>query len=755
MGTTTFYLNYRPVRIGFLVRNGNTEDLIEAASLNTILWGGIFNPIIPVSYENKSTDQLIDLFSVDALYAVAESDPIKEVLKRHDFLRCPHNFENVIYSLEGDKAHTRYVDIINLILVIWDKEFKFAPQDYKSNCTFIRWDNEDAFSTLYTLLFGSYKMPFEGFASHFIKGLKAKELAISKGDNIEASLTKTVSPIDFTRERLMSYRDSISEGGIYVGDEKNFDDLLNFWNIRAAGDTIIFFPVNNNSRWHNYASEFLKRIDERPDRYPNAPDMISFYCKGDETRVYEEVKKIMSMFATRKDKVISPCDGLNVWPSEVRYDSKSVLANVDEKFNRPAISFSFPEKTFIDYEDVDMRYQLLALSINPLSGYDYSGYTLNPPYIRSLNEYYSREIATDPFALRVEKGGISIIINAKDESTTLYPLSHDRLIKKIFEYSDVKASLSQPGLLAQRIIEKLGGLGSMNPFRIRGVRELVDSLRSTDTITRGDAGKLIYGDGSFKKYEHMYLEKRDKALLDPQDVFNFLLKKDIFRAGLELQCTSCNLKSWLSLKDVDNNWQCDFCGNNNLTSVQLQHRGDWKFRKSGLFSKDNNQEGAIPVLLTLHLFANRLRSGLENSIFTYSMELSSNNIKAEADFILLNRTSMRREGAPEIGIAECKSAGGEITEQDIKNFKAIREILKKKGIKCFFIFSKTADEFRENEISMFKELAKVHIPIILLTNKELESLYDIYEAYEEKGLPRMYAPALSEMSSNSRRIYLS
>src|SRR5229473_3143571 len=38
----------RPLRFGFLVRPGDYQSLLNAIQLNTCLWGGRFNPIIPV-----------------------------------------------------------------------------------------------------------------------------------------------------------------------------------------------------------------------------------------------------------------------------------------------------------------------------------------------------------------------------------------------------------------------------------------------------------------------------------------------------------------------------------------------------------------------------------------------------------------------------------------------------------------------------------------------------------------------------------
>jgi hypothetical protein len=46
MNTTRVYIKKRPVKIGFLIEEGNIDDLVKIAGINTLLWGGIYNPII-------------------------------------------------------------------------------------------------------------------------------------------------------------------------------------------------------------------------------------------------------------------------------------------------------------------------------------------------------------------------------------------------------------------------------------------------------------------------------------------------------------------------------------------------------------------------------------------------------------------------------------------------------------------------------------------------------------------------------------
>lgn len=756
MATSNLSLNYRPIRIGFLVKEGSLDDLVLAAKINTLLWGGIYNPIIPVGGGTNLPEQLIELYAVDVLHRVSQTDEINVIYDKYNYLRTPYYYEDVIYKKEeGGKEEIRFFDILHIIKYYWEKEFKFAREP-ESNCMFIKWENGNPFDTLFTIIFGKYPESFNRFENAFLKGLKAKEVFIGKEDNIDTSLIQTITPLLLTQERIFPYGISHSDKGLYVGDENNFDDLVTFWNLRAADYSIVFYPIENHSLWRDFTKSYINKIDEVPDRYQKAPDRILFYFLNRSD--INKIREIADTFETKKEKGFCACsgrwNGLNIIPHSIRSESKSVLADVDHKYNRYTITFQLPEMSIIDNERKDDRRQLLVVSISPISEFEYPEHTLKIPYIRKLNKYFSREISIDPLNLRVEKAGIAKITQPFRDSITLFPISHQNIINKLFDFVGITTKISQAGLLAQKIIENFEGLNSMYAFKIRGVRELIDSMKTSDSTTRGNATKMIYKNGMFNKFEKMYLENSNKKKNSSNDVFDYLLKKDIFRAGLELKCSNCRLISWLSLKAIDAFWNCDYCGYKNITSIHLRDRGDWKFRRSGLFFKDNNQEGAIPVLLTLLLLSNIFRRGFHELMYSYSLELSFDSESIEIDFAVVNRDTYGMESPIEIAVGECKNEGGEITQEDIDNLKKVRTKFNTNNLKCFLIFSKTADSFTDNEINLFKELGKENIPIILFTNKELESLHDVYEDYKGKKLPRDYPDSLSDMAWNSKGIYL-
>jgi hypothetical protein len=759
MATTNLSIKYRPVRIGFLVREGSVEDLIKASGINTLLWGGIYNPIIPVGEDISLAEQLMNLFAVDVLSPVNHTKDIDGLIEKHPFLTDPgHYARDIFYEDWNTKKNIiGYLDSMNIVNYYWDREFKHKTKDFKSNCAVVRWEEKDDFKSLFSIQFGyfpdSYNLK-DNYENAFLKGLCANEIRISASDSIPKELIESISPLKLTGTELQGYAFPGRSDGIYVGNENEFNDLLYFWNLRASGLSVEFLAKDKIKRAEGFIKEFLEKLDKVPNRHPNIEDWIAIYYQ--ERKSHEEIKDIISGFKVKKPFLFSACEqeiwnGLNVSPANFYFGWEQVLANVEKSYDRYTVSLNLPEKKFIrdNNRDPKVGSQHLAISIDPITEFSYPEHTLKPPFIRRLNEFYSREIAFDPWKIRIEKDGIAEIITVDDNSTSLYPIRHQTLIEKLFGLAGVKSEISQPGLITKRIVEKLEGVDGGRVFKINGVRKLLQTLKPNDSISRGEATKAIWEDGKFKKHKNLYIEARKERELTTPNVFDFLLKKDFFRPGLELFCSHCRLPSWLSLSELKDLWECDYCGNENKTSLQLKNRGDWKFRKSGLFAKDNNQEGAIPVILTLLVFLRIFNPS--KFIYSPSLNLQIGGKSCEIDFCILQ---YQRGERIQLGIGECKAEGGIIDQKDIDNLKAVKEQIRALGIDCYLIFSKTSEGFSQEEIKLFKQLESENIPVILLTNKEMEPYHPYWDIEEVPGLPQKYAHDLSQVRRNSIYLYL-
>ena len=778
MSTTSLSIKYRPIKIGFLVRDGSIEDLVKAAGINTLLWGGVYNPIIPVSAANKDfSKQLLNLFSVDVLFAVSHTAEIDEIIENNPFLRDPnHSAENIFYEdWQTKKNILGYLDSINVVDYYWEHEFKNKPKRYKSNCTLVKWDNSDVCSNLFSILFGYFPTSYnlkDDFQNAFLKGLRSHKISIPKNGSINIDFAKGVTPIMATTMVLDGFGGPLRRDGFYIGFENDFSDLLYFWNLRASGLTIEFLPKDHVGRFNDFIKTFIKRIDALPNRNPNIEDWITIYYRGN----HEDIKDIIKTFQGNKRFVFSHCDeviwnGLNIKPADFYFGWQRAMTTVEKNYDRYSVSAALPDKKFLNAEN-DKRNrnvgnQSMVVSINPIGEFGYPEHTLKPPFIRELNEFYSREIEIDPWRVRSEKDGIGIIIGADDDSLSLYPISHHKLIEKIFDLAGFKASISQAGLLAKQIIH---GMREDNPleacrvFKITGIRKLIGSLKADENNKWSKAIKTI-GENHFAKFKKLFIESRDTLELTPTDAFSFLLKKRIFspkinflnkllRSKWSYKCKKCGLEEKIFVKDFEGFWRCPYCEYQQYMPAYIadnfkrQQNNYWSFKKSGLFARNNNQEGAIPVIVTLLALARIFDS--HKMIYSTSLNLE-NSKKCEIDFCVLQYD---RGDKIQLGIAECKSGGQKINQQDINNLKQIQDNIDKLGIDCYIIFSKTSDQYKSEEIALFESLEAEDRKFIILSNKELGPYYPYWELEETDKLPEKYALDMAGMQRNSSYLYL-
>lgn len=781
MTTTAFSVKYRPIRIGFLVRKNQVSDLVKAAGLNSLLWGGIYNPIIPIApngEDNSLAESLMKLFNPDAFYQVIESEEIQEFVNRYPFIRDPgHYAEKIFYEdWHTKKNNVAYLDVINLIDKYWEKDFRHQEKAYKSNCDFIKWSQEDPLSTPFSLLFGYFPSEHnlkDNFELAFLNGLKAKQTVIDVGSNLDADLGTALFPLRFTGLDLKNYGGSRRDSsGVFFGKKDNFEDLLAFWNLRAAGAVIIYCPIEGIERCAPFIKSFLKWLDELPDAHPNIKDLISIHY----TVSHEEITKIIEDFPTKKPKVLAHHDyitwnGLNIKPTFNCFEWQRGNGTVEKSFERYQINLPLPEKKFLGENSGTRRNtneQYLAVTIDPYGDFGYPDHTLKIPNLADLNEFYSREIVFDPWKLRTGEEGLSLLIKISDETETLYPISHQKLIDKLFEYSGIKTSISQAGLLALKIINGMREfmpLEACRIFKIRGIRKLLKSKKVDEIITLNGALRTI-GTDHFDKFKSLFIESRDTKNLKPLEAFNFLIKKRVLKPELRLlprllrkkkdfRCMSCGLSSNILASSFENDkWICQFCfEEQDLRPLVIKEfrkdKNIWYFKKYGLFSKDNNQEGAIPVILSLLTFS-RIFSSSE-FFFSTSYNLKIESKKFEVDFIIFEH---RRGHKMEVAIGEAKDEAGEVNINDVNNLKAAREKLISKGFSCYLVFSKTADSFTSTELDLFKQLKSEEIPFILLTNSELEPYHPYWEGENVDRLPHKYALRMSEMARNSDFLYL-
>jgi hypothetical protein len=444
-------------------------------------------------------------------------------------------------------------------------------------------------------------------------------------------------------------------------------------------------------------------------------------------------------------------NGMNVVPPIIHFKEQSVLASVTRD-NLPRVTFQLPEKPFQD--DLSCANQHMVVSIHPLMDIQNESMTLLPPYIPDLNEHYGRKLYYIYNQVRAEPSGIGIITTISKNNLTLTALDNRELIQKIFMVFGIDAKPSQAGLITSRLIQQMGGLQGCRVFKIAGVRHLIEKYQPHEPFKRSAAIQIIgendvsTGIPRYTQYENLCLEHNPNLRKwKPEHAFLYLLKKRVFMAGLEFVCPRCELKFWRVLDDVKSETICEYCGEHFEVMTQLKDR-DWAYRRSGLFGRDDHQEGGLAVSLVLQ----QLNTAFyRDMFFATGMNLfsSSKQIKCESDLVVLHSDSYGRVG---LVIGECKTRKN-IKEDDVSNLIRVADALQKSGIDVFLLFAKLVP-FSAEEIALCKKAQDEGEPrVIMLSDRELEPYYMYEQAKNEFVMNRTHANSLRDIARATREIY--
>ena len=353
---------------------------------------------------------------------------------------------------------------------------------------------------------------------------------------------------------------------------------------------------------------------------------------------------------------------------------------------------------------------------------------------------------------------MGIIGEASRSDLSLNALDVVELVKRIFSVAGIDAEPSKPGLIASRLIQQMGGLQGCRVFKIGGVRMLLETFGPDTSFDHPCAlraigkGDSVNGILSINEYKNLFIEPRPyNTELNPHDVFSYLLKKGVYRTGLEFDCPSCRLEFWLSLDDVRTEVACEYCGHRFNVAPYLRDKNIWRYRRSGLFGRADNQEGAIPVILTIQQLHTTFHS--RGMLYAPAMSLKPKSTaisKCETDFVALAQRPL--DGKIDIAIGECKTRK-QISDDDVNNLQAIADAFPSERFNVYIIFSKLGS-FSSEELARVRRLNNEYRRrVILFTARELEP-YHLYERTAKEFNIARHAASFEDMANITEQVFL-
>ena len=437
------------------------------------MWGGRFNPIVFVDRPEEAT-QIIELFRADLIVPLGASEEVKEFSKRFSYLINPFFPGDLFIQDRKKRGEARVLDIHNA-LTHWHDSPGWKAIDKEGIKRFV-WDDDDPLADVFLAQYGAYPDPDQigiDYAEILSQATLALDCRIDKTSHIPMDVLQHPSYGYLTRlglRRHYSIRAGWDYPGFFVGDATSIDDLVRFWNLRAADAGLTFLDPAHLDRYALIKPEYhkntlanLAHLDEEHKR------KVAVWARPE---VLDEALKLFeadSLIACRIDDQFFWKGGAVRAPMMMLGDASS-LGVISRHGDKPKVSFALSDKPF-SAENYFYTQHLVA-SVTFLGG-NGEHYSFNPPYVPEWNEFYARQMHVHYDKLRIEPERVGIIIDAADHDTYLYGLPNSALAEKLFDFAGANAKLSGGGLITRQLISQLGGVDGARVFKIPGVRRLL------------------------------------------------------------------------------------------------------------------------------------------------------------------------------------------------------------------------------------------------------------------------------------------
>ena len=326
----TLKLQSRPLRLGFLVDPMKPNSIKQAIELNSTLWGGAYNPIIPVykgtprNWEERSfrspkpqviVKGYVDAFDPDVLVRCTQVLPeyIKdlglEIIGTQEIWEKGTNPQKEVYPKIG-------IGIFELFNEIYDEYFRyqakyppkiFIPKIPRTNAIF--WSSVFGVlpSFVTTILNRGYKKALE---------IETHKIDISK---LENSFERNIwFPRRITQYALKFHKRSgfDNEDYIFFMDITQSLDIIDYWNLRAFGRSVTPLPIQlkDEISLRNIVVDVLK-ASRRPLRgNPKLYNHATFICsRNSKMEDMEAVSKTLGLNGDQNDPVDEPFYYLQHW----------------------------------------------------------------------------------------------------------------------------------------------------------------------------------------------------------------------------------------------------------------------------------------------------------------------------------------------------------------------------------------------------------------------------------------------------------
>ena len=273
MSTKTIQINCntRPVRLAFLVDKPDPTTLEKVFELNTLLWGGSLNPVVVLDGSARKQvgphyDYEDSTYEQEQLWLLKAFDP--DILINYSNAQLPAflaPFTERTFPLDvmrwnpwGTEEMMSFLEVWPFLQQYWREEFRFLERP-QQEFGYIDLDVPGDPKTFLIARFGSYPDESNGntvLASNF----DGKLVTYHEDFRRSFSPDEWVFPIQVTTLQLDIPMPGTFENHIFfLLDAENMFDIVDYWNLRAAGYRVFPLPTSHYQDFSQSAKLFAER----------------------------------------------------------------------------------------------------------------------------------------------------------------------------------------------------------------------------------------------------------------------------------------------------------------------------------------------------------------------------------------------------------------------------------------------------------------------------------------------------------------
>ena len=725
-------IRLRPIRFGFLVRPDDKENILEIFRINTCLWGGMFNPIIPLcesvpswleseGFHFENPKQIIngylDFFEPDFLVEAEEglADGFgfgpRRVLQLTDIL-----------ERQEEESWDKYgLSVQNLYLGLYQEEFRFELR-HQRNIVHVE-AKESIFAGFTAANFGGFpaQEQLRYFEDNYKGIFNPQHKTLDAAVLLELYKSEYISALEIGCAKLRVNYNEYLAPTLFILDPQESKGLIDFWNLRAVCQNVKAVPIQWIKELLSLDKEFIQNRyalmfsdstskNDRQDIYKN------YLCLDKQNIYIPQIwyPPIWSKSSEMRDRTIRPTLEADKTSIDIQVDGDNPEIQFDPLFPNFANKHGgrFRVANVVKLEDWSNTGQIAT--VFPCN---YKNPTL-PKFGRG-RKY-----------LLPTTEGLVIVPEHRDFSERWQLVDGTTAFNQWFEANKVTAILSDAGRAAQQIIQTLGGCWGVSHLAHKSVIEYLNKISKRPVTKTAN-----------------YQAFQDEL---GEEIFEALVKRKVVELGLKLKCSKCSEWNWYSLTQLDYSLTCGLCLRQfdfPIVDPIDKKRSKWAYRLIGPFAQPDYAKGGYTSALAIRFFANVIGEIGESEVtWSSGQELTlPTGEKIEADFMLW----YQRENTFEINhptetvFGEAKSFSKAAFKQDnVDNMKLLAETFP--GSVLVFATMREGTDLSKGEINRIKKLAEwgreydqkseqTRAPVMVLTGTELFSAMFLEESWEEKG----------------------